>query len=65
MAPSSVEADVKVPGKGDTDAHALDNISSMEVGATTNINLAEYTRFLSLNEEFSGEKLRKLIRKCE
>ncbi|CAG9988810.1 unnamed protein product [Clonostachys byssicola] len=41
-----------------------DCASSLKVGESSN-NSAEYNRFLELSHEFTGGKLKKLIRKCD
>lgn len=39
--------------------------SSVQIGRSAQFNGTEYERFLELNEEFSGDRLKKLIRKTE
>ncbi|OKL63834.1 hypothetical protein UA08_00774 [Talaromyces atroroseus] len=57
MATDSIRKDIKAPDAQD--------FGSVNVGDSTKINSGDYSRFLELNVEFSGAKLKKLIRKCD
>uniref|UniRef100_A0A0B7KGG1 Uncharacterized protein n=1 Tax=Bionectria ochroleuca TaxID=29856 RepID=A0A0B7KGG1_BIOOC len=58
MEASQINSETK-PEKGGHDC-----ASSLKVGESSN-NSAEYNRFLELSHEFTGGKLKKLIRKCD